>query len=91
MGIEPINNMDEPTVGQPRILLVDANQARAAMRCSQLSLQGWHVTDAGGPREALRVVAREPFDLVLIHMPPAAAAKIDLPGRLQRGRTWRLR
>jgi len=76
--------MDQPIMAQTRILLVDANPARAALRCSQLTGHGWHVTDAGVPREALRLAAREPFDLVLLHMPPVAAARTDLPGQLRR-------
>ena len=76
--------MDEPIIRQPRILLMDADPAQAAMLCSQSALQGWHVTDVGSPREAFRAAGQMPFDLALIHMSPAEAAQIDLPGRLQR-------
>ena len=76
--------MDDSIVGKPRILLIDANPARAAMRCSQLTLQGWHVIDVVDPRVALRVAGSETFYLALIHMAPAVAADADLPGDLQR-------
>ncbi|MFW6154013.1 MAG: diguanylate cyclase [Planctomycetota bacterium] len=76
--------MDVSELGQPRILLIDPDPARAARRCSQLALQGWHVIEVGNPREALRVVGRDVFDLLLIQMAASAAAEMDLPGELQR-------
>ncbi|NLF31619.1 MAG: diguanylate cyclase [Planctomycetes bacterium] len=76
--------MDASMLGQPRVLLIDGDAARAARHCSQLALQGWHVIDVGDPREALRAVRTAVFDLVLIQMAPAAAAGMDLPGGLQR-------
>ncbi len=75
---------DASELGQPRILLIDGDTARAAKRCSQLARNGWHVVDVGNPREALRVAACDGFDLVLIQMAPAVAAALDLPGSLQR-------
>jgi diguanylate cyclase (GGDEF)-like protein/PAS domain S-box-containing protein len=56
---------------QPRVLLVDDEPRVLSSLMELLNGRGYHITTAGGGREAIEHLSRTPFDLVVLdlHMP----------------------
>jgi len=76
--------VNEYISGQPQILLLDSDSARATHWCDQLTTYGWHVFPVGSDGQAVQAVESNRIDLALLQISPAQAAEVDLPGRLQR-------
>jgi len=75
---------------RPVIVVFHRDSASAARRCSQLTFNGWQTQQVFEEVEALAAVRRGDVCLVVLHMPVADAAGMDLPAVLRRiaGRSY---
>jgi len=69
---------------QPLMLVIYRDSASAARRCFRLSGTGWRTLQVCDAVEALSAVRSQNVDVVLLHMPVAEAADMDLADVLRR-------
>jgi len=66
-----------------RAVVMDADRARSARRCAQLTAASWQAVQAADAAEALAAVHAGDIDVVLLHVTADEAEAMDLPGVLR--------